>query len=193
MVIEPWNFPPPGIPGPMPEFRQAQHAALALQNVGYATATDVGDPLSPWISVHPRNKKLIGRRLASAALNISYGVRSPYGPWRCPQFRSQRGSVNHTTGEIVVDVTLAYVPTTLVPRTDHCEVENGVPAAACAGFEIWNSMGDRYNATASISADGKRLILRAGGAVNNTCVEIDKQLCSNHRGVNFNRASGNKA
>ena len=50
----------------MPAFRQAQHAALKLPNVGYATATDVGDPTSPYISVHPRNKKLIGKRLATA-------------------------------------------------------------------------------------------------------------------------------
>jgi len=36
------------------EIRSAQMAATALPNVGYAVAIDLGDPVSPWNSIHPR-------------------------------------------------------------------------------------------------------------------------------------------
>ena len=59
------------------------------------------------------------------------------------------------TGLIEVNVTLAFVPTKLVLRTEQgawntCQVQGGVSWAACAGFAIWGSMGDRHNATATI-------------------------------------------
>jgi len=39
-------------------------AALKLPNVGYAVAIDLGDPKSPFGSIHPRRKQEVGRRLS---------------------------------------------------------------------------------------------------------------------------------
>jgi hypothetical protein len=72
--LEPW------IGGPPPAFRAAQLNATSLPYVGYAIGTDIGDPLGPFGSVHPRNKKLVGRRLANAALTLQYGQPATYLP-----------------------------------------------------------------------------------------------------------------
>jgi len=54
--LEPWL----GMGAGLAKFRTAQLAALALPNVGFAIGTDIGDPLGPFGSVHPRNKKVVG-------------------------------------------------------------------------------------------------------------------------------------
>ena len=50
------------------ELREAQTAALSLPNTAMATAVDIGDPAN----IHPRNKQEVGRRLALAALRMTY-------------------------------------------------------------------------------------------------------------------------
>ena len=52
--------------------REAQMAALALPNVGYAVAIDIGDPTSPEGNIHPRRKQEVGRRLSLATRKIQY-------------------------------------------------------------------------------------------------------------------------
>lgn len=64
----------------LPLFREMQLDSQELPHVGYAIGTDIGDPTSPQTSIHPRNKALIGRRLANAALSIGYGRPRPFVP-----------------------------------------------------------------------------------------------------------------
>ncbi len=55
------------------ELRDAQlHATKALKNVGMAVITDVGD----LFDIHPRNKQVVGNRLARAALANTYKTTS---------------------------------------------------------------------------------------------------------------------
>lgn len=51
-----------------PEFRESQQKALKLPNTGMAVTIDVGDP----DDVHPRNKLVVGQRLAMIALEDAY-------------------------------------------------------------------------------------------------------------------------
>ena len=51
------------------ELRLAQEAALALPKVGMAVTTDIGDPRD----IHPRQKRLVGERLAAQARKVHYG------------------------------------------------------------------------------------------------------------------------
>lgn len=51
------------------ELRLAQEAALSLPAVGMAVTTDIGDPRD----IHPRQKRLVGERLAAQARWIRYG------------------------------------------------------------------------------------------------------------------------
>lgn len=53
----------------LPLFWEAQQNLLQLKNTGMALTLDVGDTMS----VHPRNKKPVGERLAKIALHKSYG------------------------------------------------------------------------------------------------------------------------
>lgn len=150
--LEPWL----GMGPNLAAFRTAQLAALALPNVGFAIGTDIGDPLGPFGSVHPRNKKVIGARLAAAALTISYGKPTPYLP---PTYAGASGTPSATGAPMLVTVTLDNVPTTLVAAADHCKTEAPykVPAAACASFTITGSDGVVYNATAAVN--GKQVML----------------------------------
>ncbi|KPL13489.1 MAG: hypothetical protein AMS26_14205, partial [Bacteroides sp. SM23_62] len=52
-----------------PELREAQRRALVLPNTGMAVTIDIGHPAN----IHPENKWDVGKRLALAALKISYG------------------------------------------------------------------------------------------------------------------------
>jgi sialate O-acetylesterase len=52
-----------------PELREAQRGALVLPNTGMAVTIDIGHPAN----IHPENKWDVGKRLALAALKISYG------------------------------------------------------------------------------------------------------------------------
>ena len=51
------------------ELREAQDMALFLSNTGMASAIDIGEA----DDIHPKNKQEVGRRLALAALKITYG------------------------------------------------------------------------------------------------------------------------
>jgi hypothetical protein len=151
--LEPW------IGGPPPAFRTAQLASLSLPNVGYAIGTDIGDPLGPFGSVHPRNKKLVGSRLAAAALSIQYNKPTNWVP---PSYASAVAGAAGTT--VTVTVSFSSLPTTLVAADDHCKTELGVPAASCAWFSIVASDGATYNATATVAGGGKTLLLSANVA-----------------------------
>lgn len=61
--------------------REAQMAALKLDNVGYALAIDIGDPTSPEGNIHPRRKQEVGRRLSLSCLAMQYNQPLEYlGP-----------------------------------------------------------------------------------------------------------------
>lgn len=62
-----------------PDIRWAQTAQVGyvpnniLKNVFMAVAIDLGDPTSPYGSVHPRDKQDVGDRLFRAGLAVVYG------------------------------------------------------------------------------------------------------------------------
>ena len=58
---------------PLAELRHEQLTALYLASTGYATAMDLGDPSSPYGTVHFRNKQPVARRAVSAALSVAFG------------------------------------------------------------------------------------------------------------------------
>lgn len=65
--------PPARVDVYLPALRESQEAALRLPSVGMASAIDLGDQTAPAGSVHPRNKTLVGKRLADNALALTYG------------------------------------------------------------------------------------------------------------------------
>jgi sialate O-acetylesterase len=84
-----------------PELRQAQFETLAVANTAMAVASDIGESND----THPRNKQEVGRRLALAALALSYGEKLEYSG---PLFRQavREGSAlrlrfDHTAGGLL--------------------------------------------------------------------------------------------
>lgn len=144
----------------LPTFRELQDAALELPNVGYATAIDIADPTSPWTAIHPRNKRLIGQRLAAAALSLNYLRPTPY---LSPSLASSTPGADGLL--LTVAVALRDVPTKVVPAADHCKVELGVPDNECGYPTIWGSDGKAYNATIAVGSDGKSVSLAANASV----------------------------
>ena len=54
------------------ELREAQTLTLSLPNTGMAVTTDVGNPTD----IHPKNKQVVGQRLAAVALKNVYGYKT---------------------------------------------------------------------------------------------------------------------
>lgn len=175
VTLEPWFYPPPGAVSPLVEFRMAQLQALALPNVGYASGVDIGDSTGPFTSIHPRAKRVVGARLARAALNLHYGRADV--AWRGPTFRSQ--AAEQAGGVVTVRVALDNVPTTLAllqadmpGATPFCQARGGAVVAPagpqqCAWFTIFGGGGEALNATGvALSADKKGLVLTAEGSIN---------------------------
>jgi hypothetical protein len=128
------------------DVRRAQlEKLMLLDNVGYASAVDIGDPQAPFGSYHPRHKQVPGARLAAAALDVAYGVATP---WRGPEFA---GASVKSNADGSVAVSLSFAPASLGPsgalRLDYsgnnsaCPVAQGVPAAICEDFVVLATPG----------------------------------------------------
>lgn len=85
-----------------PELREAQDQALTVPATGMAVALDVGEQND----IHPRNKRVIGHRLALAARHLVYGEDVA---WSGPSFRRLeqertrlRLFFDHTDGGLII-------------------------------------------------------------------------------------------
>lgn len=152
------------------DFRAGQLSSLDLPHVGFAIATDIGDPTGPFSSIHPRNKKVVGKRLAAAALTIAYGIPTVYLPPTYTSAAAVVADAGFGIVDIAVTVQFDNVPTTLVPADDHCKTEHpyNVSANQCAWFSISVTTGAGagmqvvdLNASAAVGADGRSLVLSA--------------------------------
>jgi hypothetical protein len=151
----PWCLCPPHAGGStLPATRQAQLAARTLGNVGFATAIDIGDPQSPFGSVHPRHKQVVGTRLTNAALTQVYNMALP---WESPMYSTAMDTSFGNTLVAVVSFTNVDAP--LVASNYECPTSLGVPADQCGSYTITDSTGATYTATASTK--GNNLVLTA--------------------------------
>jgi sialate O-acetylesterase len=123
------------------DIRAAQLAVLELPHTAFATAADSGDPDAPFGSYHPRNKQVVGSRLAAAALDMVVGIPTPWGG---PAFSA---AAAETTPAGDITVTLALQPGTVhggsltVRDGVSCPTALGVPAALCQSFVVVASPG----------------------------------------------------
>jgi len=115
--------------------RMAQLFANKLPKVGFATAIDLGDPTSPFGSIHPRDKQDVGLRLSLSARAISFQEKIPYkGP-----LATSFTVINGTTPVAHVSFDPVSVGSGLVAHAMGCPPD--VPAVQCAGYELGTAKG----------------------------------------------------
>ena len=125
-------------------------AGLLLPNVSYATAADLGDRTSPYVSVHPRRKQELCRRLSLQALKLQYGMTTLVSSG--PEFASVAvaGSA----------LTIKYKPGTA--GTLHpAETADSPAGCAASPFEVSVAAGKWVRANFTIV--GETLTLKIGG------------------------------
>ena len=184
----------------IPAVRAVQaRVAATTSRVSLVTAVDAGDPGSPSNNLHPRFKRVVGERLAGAALEAAAllqlkasgaaaGALPQLLPWRSPAYGSAAaavamagdasGSGSASSCELLVEVTLD--PATL-PQGQQL---NWVPWSAnsvtskcpldgfshfCGWFEVQDAVGVWFNASAAIKKGGRRLQLRAAPPAGVSC------------------------
>jgi sialate O-acetylesterase len=131
------------------ELREAQLLALQLPKTGMAVTIDIGDSAD----IHPKNKLDVGKRLAAAALGMTYGQEvEPSGPlFLAATFEGGRARVTfrHAGGGLVVKgdapsgFTIAGADRKFWPATAQIDgatilvssPEVGEPVAVRYGFE----------------------------------------------------------
>jgi len=139
-----------------PLTRLSQLFANALPLVGFATAADLGDPLSPYGSIHPRGKQEIGKRLALAARGISYGQTVAYlGP-----MATSFTAVSGTSVRVDFDPNTLGGGLTTVPVS----CDPNVPAAQCSEYELGTAQG-WVKATGAISGNSVIVTANVGSAI----------------------------
>lgn len=146
-LIAPFNY---GSENPfvVPEFWEAQAAALSIPNTGMVVTSDIGDIND----VHPKNKQEVGRRLALLALAKSYGKDLVY---LGPTFKSI------ATEDNKLRITFENAEDGLISK-------DGKPLR---WFEIIDKQkGDFRPASAEI--DGDSVVLTADGVANPVAVRF---------------------
>jgi sialate O-acetylesterase len=127
---------------PTADLRASQLSALSLPSVGYANAVDLGDPVSPFDPIHPRNKQEVSARLVLAARHIAYGENTVV--WEGPTFSSASQSVSNGVATIQLNF-ITYGQTGIYSKQASCPSQ--VPSNTCANWEVQLSDGNWYAAS----------------------------------------------
>ena len=171
--LAPWASSAASFNGQVAALRQAQLAASdALPNMATVTAVDGGDPYGPIGSIHPRAKQLVGRRLAAAALTAAYKQPTPYAGPRYASAAPGGGAAGTLSATVSFaapspaspgnDGPLRLVaPSPAGPFANSSVCPAGVQADLCAGFALRGSDNVWYNATATLGASQRTLVLTA--------------------------------
>ena len=123
-----------------PALRQSQTDTLLLPNTGMAVSYDAGER----DTIHPRNKEVVGRRLALAARHVAYGEAVIHAG---PNYQASERAGNR------IIVRFDHAGTGLkigAPPPIRLEQEQPVLAKALQGFEVAGSDGVFHSAQAQI-------------------------------------------
>ena len=134
-----------------PLIRDAQLAALNLPYVGVGSAQDLGDEASPFGGIHPRNKTIVGERLALNAQHDIYGQDVVYQGPQAAEI------VWPAAGQPIQTVIMRFDSS--LPRNHGLTL---LPTAACdvccnylngSAFTVYTSDGQYLRASVAVLAD----------------------------------------
>lgn len=127
-----------------------------MKNVFMAVAMDLGDPTSPFRSVHPRNKQDVGYRLALAGRAIAYHDASLY-----------------YTGPIANEITSAVHITDYITVMYDKVAPDGLEMRSQSGFEVCCKKDDGSLTWAEAFIDK---VDKAAVIIKNPCTETETSI-----------------
>ena len=139
------------------------NVSLAVPNVGFATAADLGDIASPQSSIHPRFKQQVGARLASSRLAAMAGRADALVNPRVASVSCASAPAGAVAAAVAFDGA-SLGPGRLVLNATLAACPPGVPEYNCetGGFMLQTAADGAWrNATVALSADGRSLTLTA--------------------------------
>jgi hypothetical protein len=155
----------------LPAIRAAQFQAQTLPHTAWASALDLGDPdpdTNPWDAVHFRNKAPMGPRLWAALSALAYGQAPPR--WEGPVATRAAVVATRTAGkELTTSVVVSFSPRSmaasgsLVFRANVCPfiaLHQDSNVARCGWFALQDSAGSWHNASASLGAGARELLVQ---------------------------------
>jgi sialate O-acetylesterase len=154
-------------PYSLPYLREAQLTALTRHNVAACNAIDLGDATAPHGSVHPRDKQTVGARIADQAASIVYGLPVAFENLAYASAVASSAEAAMLAGTITVQVFFqpgGLASGSLEVRPKACPVDQGVPLSECSWYEVQTLDGVWHNASVSIAADTKSLLLSVATA-----------------------------
>lgn len=179
--LAPWASSAPADNIMVADLRASQLKVRAARvNVTVATAVDGGDPFAPIGSIHPRTKQPLGRRLAAGALNAMFTglatLPASTGPLYASAVSGGGPPGAALSATITFDpATLGGAPLVMVAPNPIGPLANssvcpaaGVDPGLCAGFQLQDSTGVWWDAAASVTPDGARLVLFNASAPSGT-------------------------
>lgn len=155
-------------------------ATLTSPPASLIPAVDMGDPLSPYNNLHPRNKLGVGQRLGRAYLG-HLGVQPFSGG---PRYLSAKavppaaGSSSGGGGVVCMGVEVEFVegsvggggltlrPHSMASVSTRCPEAEGIEASFCEWFSVQDSGGGWHNASGVEVVGGKTLrlsVFQGGG------------------------------
>jgi len=149
--LAPWLA---GADGTEAAIRLGQMTATKLINVGAAVTIDAGDPTSPEGSIHPRDKQVVGERLALIARALTYKENIVY---QGPEAETITVVSDGPSAQVSISFAKNGLDGGLLLRPAACQT--GVPTNQCAEFEIGGSDGKWTKASPTIVAN--HLVLKA--------------------------------
>eukprot|EP01104_Vermistella_antarctica_P000522 TRINITY_DN10680_c0_g1_i1.p1 TRINITY_DN10680_c0_g1~~TRINITY_DN10680_c0_g1_i1.p1 ORF type:complete len:582 (+),score=80.16 TRINITY_DN10680_c0_g1_i1:97-1746(+) len=145
--------------------RLSQLSALALDNTGFVSAVDIGDISSPDTNIHPRNKELIGKRMAWVLEALVYQNTSVVylGPMaESASFLPLNTST--ATGNSTLTAEITFAAESLSGGLTFHELTCLVNASQCGWYAMADDSGNSYNATASIDSTATTLLISVTAA-----------------------------
>jgi len=138
-----------------------------VPRVASVSAVDAGDPTSPFHSIHPRYKRVLGERTAAAGLAFLAGLPAPTGPvYARAVTRLGRGlavTIHFEPGSVVGGLVWRGPDSPGAGPSASCPPN--VPRHTCRWFGIEDSKGVWHNATGvRIGEGGLTLELTVDGA-----------------------------
>jgi sialate O-acetylesterase len=179
---------PKPVPGnsDLADLREAQAMALSLPNTGMAVFLDLGEAGS----VHPRDKRVAGERLAAVVLANTYGKKIPFaGPTQTSvqiEGDAVRVHFSNTDGGLVAaPLPAEYVPNSLEPGKK-LPLTRNTPDSQIEGFALCGE--DHVWKWAEAKIDGDTVVVRAEGVAKPVFIRYawaDYPICNLYNGAGF--------